>query len=96
MLEWTTTAASPRRTHKCLATVRVVDPLTSSGPPSLAEVVEHLETTIKLRAHCDLRVGTLVQLDVEQSSSLWTVSSSVEYGDAFLLALELTTPARKR
>jgi hypothetical protein len=84
--------ASPRRTYNCPARLKALDPLTSTSPPTSAEVVEYSENGIKLRAPRDLIIGTLVQLHVERSFSLWKVRSCLKDGDAFLLGLEMAKP----
>src|SRR2546423_15191614 len=84
--------ASPRQRINCPARIKALEPLTSTCPASVAELVEYSETGIKLRTPRDLIIGSLVQVHVARSYSLWKVRSCVRDDDAFLVGLEMAKP----
>src|SRR5437016_4165430 len=80
---------STRRLVNCPARVKALDPLTSTRPPSMAQVVEFSEQGLKLRMQRSMITGTLVQLHVERSFSLWKVRYCQPDGDQYHVGLEM-------
>jgi len=86
-----------RKPVNCQAKIKALEPLTSVGPPSDANLIEYSEHGVKVRTHRGMTIGTLVQLQVERSFSLWKVRHCMRDGDDYLLGLEmakLTHPLR--
>jgi hypothetical protein len=75
------------------AKVKSLEPVTSTGAPSPAEVVEYSEKKVLLHVQRFMNIGTIVQLHLDGKFSLWKVFCCIETGDTFHLGLELcTTP----
>jgi hypothetical protein len=72
-----------------VAKVKALEPLTSTGAPSLAEVTEYSETGIMLRVARYMTVGTIVQLHLAGEFLLWKVICCIPKGNCFHLGLEL-------
>jgi hypothetical protein len=70
------------------AKVKALDPLTSTAPPSPAQVTEYSEKGIMLRVKRRLTVGTVVQLHLDGDFSLWKVFCCVPEENGFHLGLE--------
>jgi hypothetical protein len=71
------------------AKVKALEPITSTCAPSLANVVEYSEKKIMLRVQRFMSIGTVVQLHLDGSFSLWKVFCCIQTGETFHLGLEL-------
>lgn len=69
----------------CPARVKALNPLTSTCPPDSARIVEYDEQEIKLEASRYFPPGTLLQLRVERTFSLWKVRDCAAHGALFYL-----------
>ena len=72
-----------------VAKVKALEPITSTGSPTLAHVVEYSDKKIMLRLAQRMTMGTVVQLHLDGEFSLWKVFCCIPTGDAFHLGLEL-------
>lgn len=54
-----------------IAKVKALEPITSTAPPSLAQVVECSSKGVMLRMTRYMAAGTVVQIRVEGKFSLW-------------------------
>jgi hypothetical protein len=72
-----------------IAKVKALEPLTSTCPPSVAEITEYSEKKILLRTDRYMSVGTLVQLHLQGNFSLWKVFCCISDINCFHLGLEL-------
>jgi hypothetical protein len=70
------------------AKVKALDPLTSTSPPSIAEVTECSEKGIMLRVRRYMSAGTVVQLHLDGDFSLWKVLCCIPGRNSFHLGLE--------
>ena len=70
------------------AKVKALDPLTSTAPPSPAQVTECSEKGIMLRVKRHVTVGTVVQLHLDGDFSLWKGFCCVPQHNSFHLGLE--------
>jgi hypothetical protein len=71
-----------------VAKVKALDPLTSTSPPSLAQVTECSQKGILLRTRRSVTVGTIVQLHLDGEFSLWKVFCCIPDRNGFQLGLE--------
>lgn len=71
------------------AKVKSLEPITSTCAPSSADVVEYSDKKIMLRVQRFMSIGTVVQLHLDGTFSLWRVVCCIGTGDTFHLGLEL-------
>ncbi|HEY4361164.1 MAG TPA: hypothetical protein VGN17_09355 [Bryobacteraceae bacterium] len=74
------------------AKVKALDPVTSAGPPTRAQVTECSANGIMIRTKRQILVGTVVQLHLQGDFSLWKIFCCVQKGDNFHLGLEFVEP----
>jgi len=84
--------AFPKITVGCTAKVKALDPVTSAGPPTRAQVTECSSTGIMIRTKRQILVGTVVQLHLQGDFSLWKIFCCVQKGENFHLGLEFVEP----
>ena len=75
-----------------LAKVKALEPVTSTAPPSLAQITEISRQGIMLRVQRYMAVGTIVQLHLDGEFSLWKIICCVAVGKTFHLGLEFVEP----
>ena len=80
--------AAPFVTVGSVVKMKALDPITSTSPPSVAQVAEYSKKGILLRAGRYVEVGTVVQLQMEREFSLWKIFCCIQNGKCFHLGLE--------
>jgi hypothetical protein len=80
--------AAPSVTVGSMVRVKALEPLTSTGPPTLAQVTESSKKGIMLRVRRRMLVGSIVQLHLERDFSLWKIFCCVPNGNSFHVGLE--------
>ena len=79
----------PSVTVDRFAKVKALEPLTSTSPPSPAQVIEYSEKGVMLRVRRYIAVGTIVQLHLDGEFLLWKVFCCIPKGNSFYLGIEL-------
>jgi hypothetical protein len=72
-----------------MAKVKSLEPITSTAPPSLAQVIECSPKGIMLRMSRYMGAGTVVQIHMEGRFSLWKSFCCVPVANEFHVGFEL-------
>jgi hypothetical protein len=71
------------------ASIKLLDPLTSTSPPQHARVIEISRNGMKLRAQRLMFLRTLIQIRVQGKMTLGVVKSCIQDGDEFQIGVRL-------